>query len=46
MLVKIGICLAGRYLAVHAPMLFLKEPSAKRQLSLKRAFSRRVDLFC
>ena len=44
MLVKIGICLAGTYLGLHAPMLFLKNAIGKRQLSIKRAFPDALDL--
>jgi tight adherence protein C len=43
-LVKIGICLAGTYLGLHAPMLFLKNAISKRQLSIKRAFPDALDL--
>src|ERR1700728_2108954 len=34
--VKIGICIVAAYLGLQAPMLFLKNAIAKRQLSIKR----------
>jgi tight adherence protein C len=43
-LVKIGICVTGTYLGLHAPMLFLKNAISKRQLSIKRAFPDALDL--
>jgi tight adherence protein C len=36
--VKIGMCVAAAYLGLQAPMLFLKNAIAKRQLSIKRSF--------
>src|SRR5260370_28726067 len=36
--VKIGMCVGAAYLGLQAPMLFLKNAIAKRQLSIKRAF--------
>ena len=41
---KIGICLGAAYLGLQAPMLFLKNTIAKRQLSIKRAFPDALDL--
>jgi len=43
-LVKIGICVTGTYLGLHAPVLFLKNAISKRQLSIKRAFPDALDL--
>ena len=42
--VKIGMCVAAAYLGLQAPMLFLKNAIAKRQLSIKRAFPDALDL--
>jgi tight adherence protein C len=42
--VKIGICLGAAFLGLQAPMLFLKNAIAKRQLSIKRAFPDALDL--
>ena len=42
--VKIGMCLGGAYLGLQAPMMFLKNAIAKRQLSIKRAFPDALDL--
>ena len=42
--IKIGICIAAAYLGLQAPMLFLKNSIAKRQLSIKRAFPDALDL--
>ena len=42
--IKIGICIAAAYLGLQAPMLFLKNAIAKRQLSIKRAFPDALDL--
>src|SRR4051812_19804145 len=42
--VKIGICLAAAYAGMQAPLLFLKNRIAKRQLSIKRAFPDALDL--
>jgi tight adherence protein C len=44
MTIKIGICVATAYLGLQAPMLFLKNAIAKRQLSIKRAFPDALDL--
>jgi tight adherence protein C len=41
---KIGICIGAAYLGLQAPMLFLKNAIAKRQLSIKRAFPDALDL--
>src|SRR5438270_2526432 len=35
---KLAICVGAAYLGLQAPMLFLKNNIAKRQLSIKRAF--------
>jgi tight adherence protein C len=42
--IKIGICIGAAFLGLQAPMLFLKNAIAKRQLSLKRAFPDALDL--
>src|ERR1700731_3539150 len=42
--VKIGMCVAAAYLGLQAPMMFLKNAIAKRQLSIKRAFPDALDL--
>jgi len=42
--IKIGMCVAAAYLGLQAPMLFLKNAIAKRQLSIKRAFPDALDL--
>jgi tight adherence protein C len=44
MTLKIGICVGAAYLGLQAPMLFLKNNIAKRQLSIKRAFPDALDL--
>jgi len=44
MTIKVGICLLAAYLGLQAPMLFLKNAIAKRQLSIKRAFPDALDL--
>ena len=41
---KLSICLGAAYLGLQAPMLFLKNNIAKRQLSIKRAFPDALDL--
>ena len=41
---KLAICLGAAYLGLQAPMLFLKNNIAKRQLSIKRAFPDALDL--
>jgi tight adherence protein C len=42
--IKIGMCIAGVFLGMQAPMLFLKNAISKRQLSIKRAFPDALDL--
>ncbi|MDB5634090.1 MAG: type secretion system protein [Tardiphaga sp.] len=42
--IKIGICLVATYLGMQAPMIFLKNAIAKRQLSIRRAFPDALDL--
>ena len=42
--VKIGICVGATYLGLQAPMMFLKNAIAKRQLQIKRAFPDALDL--
>jgi tight adherence protein C len=42
--VKIGICIAAAYIGMHAPLIFLKNRIARRQLSIKRAFPDTLDL--
>jgi tight adherence protein C len=42
--VKIIICVGAAYLGLQAPMLFLKNVIAKRQLQIKRAFPDALDL--
>jgi tight adherence protein C len=42
--VKIGICVACAYGGLQAPMMFLKNAIAKRQLQIKRAFPDALDL--
>src|ERR1700680_4196918 len=42
--VKIGMCVAAAYFGLQAPMLFLRNAIAKRQLSIKRAFPDALDL--
>jgi tight adherence protein C len=42
--IKIGMCVGAAYLGLQAPMLFLKNLIAKRQLSIKRAFPDALDL--
>lgn len=44
MTVKVGICILGAYAGMQAPMLFLKNKIAKRQLLIKRAFPDALDL--
>jgi tight adherence protein C len=43
-IVKIGICIAAAYIGMHAPLIFLKNRIARRQLSIKRAFPDTLDL--
>jgi tight adherence protein C len=42
--VKLAICIAGAYLGMHVPLMFLKNRIARRQLSIKRAFPDTLDL--
>ena len=42
--VKIGLCLGVAYAGMQAPLFFLKNRIAKRQLSIKRAFPDALDL--
>ncbi|HLJ00545.1 MAG TPA: type II secretion system F family protein [Bradyrhizobium sp.] len=42
--IKIGICVGAAYLGLQAPMLFLRNAIAKRQLSIRRAFPDALDL--
>jgi len=42
--IKIGICIGAAYLGLQAPMLFLKNAIAKRQLQIRRAFPDALDL--
>jgi tight adherence protein C len=42
--IKVGICIGAAFLGLQAPMLFLKNAIAKRQLSIKRAFPDSLDL--
>lgn len=44
LIVKIGACILATYLGLQAPMLFLQNQIAKRQLSVKRAFPDALDL--
>ncbi|UTD27441.1 type II secretion system F family protein [Bradyrhizobium sp. WD16] len=41
---KLAICTGATYLGMQAPMLFLRNAIAKRQLSIKRAFPDALDL--
>ncbi len=41
---KFAICIGAAYLGLQAPMLFLRNTIAKRQLSIKRAFPDALDL--
>ncbi|MGO4715929.1 type II secretion system F family protein [Bradyrhizobium sp. 2TAF24] len=41
---KLAMCAGVSYLGMHAPMVFLKNAIAKRQLSIKRAFPNALDL--
>ena len=43
-IVKIGMCIAAAYIGMHAPLMFLKNLIARRQLSIKRAFPDTLDL--
>jgi len=42
--IKIVICVGAAYLGLQAPMLFLKNVIAKRQLQIRRAFPDALDL--
>lgn len=42
--IKIVICVGAAFLGLQAPMLFLRNAIAKRQLSIKRAFPDALDL--
>jgi tight adherence protein C len=41
---KFAVCIGAAYLGLQAPMLFLRNKIAKRQLSIKRAFPDALDL--
>src|SRR5690242_19423076 len=41
---RLGVCIGAAYLGLQAPMLYLKNLIAKRQLSIKRAFPDALDL--
>jgi len=43
-MVKLGMCIAAAYLGMHAPLMFLKNRIARRQLSIRRAFPDSLDL--
>lgn len=43
-LMKAGMCLGATWAGMQAPMLFLKNAIAKRQLSIRRAFPDALDL--
>jgi tight adherence protein C len=43
-MVKLGMCIAAAYVGMHAPLMFLKNRIARRQLSIKRAFPDTLDL--
>ena len=43
-MIKIGMCIAAAYIGIHAPLMFLKNRIARRQLSIKRAFPDTLDL--
>ncbi|OYU91433.1 MAG: type II secretion system protein [Bradyrhizobiaceae bacterium PARB1] len=42
--VKIGMCVGAAWFGMQAPMIFLKNAIAKRQLSIRRAFPDALDL--
>ena len=44
LMIKIGMCIAAAYIGMHAPLMFLKNRIARRQLSIKRAFPDTLDL--
>ena len=43
-MIKLGMCIAAAYIGMHAPLMFLKNRIARRQLSIKRAFPDALDL--
>ena len=43
-MMKLAVCVGAAYLGLQAPMLFLRNNIAKRQLSIKRAFPDALDL--
>ncbi len=43
-MIKLGMCIAAAYIGMHAPLMFLKNRIAHRQLSIKRAFPDTLDL--
>jgi len=43
-LMKLAMCLGATYVGMQAPMLFLRNAIAKRQLQIKRAFPDALDL--
>jgi len=43
-MIKLGMCIAAAYIGMHAPLMFLKNRIARRQLSIKRAFPDTLDL--
>jgi tight adherence protein C len=43
-IVKLGMCIAAAYIGMHAPLMFLKNRIARRQLSIRRAFPDTLDL--
>jgi tight adherence protein C len=43
-MVKLGMCIAAAYIGMHAPLMFIKNLIARRQLSIKRAFPDTLDL--
>jgi tight adherence protein C len=42
--IKIGMCVGATWFGMQAPMIFLKNAIAKRQLSIRRAFPDALDL--
>ncbi|MDQ8727007.1 type II secretion system F family protein [Bradyrhizobium sp. LHD-71] len=42
--IKVGFCILAAYIGMQAPMIYLKNAIAKRQLSIKRAFPDALDL--
>jgi tight adherence protein C len=43
-IVKVGMCIAAAFIGMQAPLMFLKNRIARRQLSIKRAFPDTLDL--